>query len=163
MHRLTIIAAILSALYGCASPGDKPPAIPDPVPEVVSIEERIEKPAPPPAEPIPEITGEQELRAGIAAYENGQHKKSQQSLKNALTLGLNNRSDKITANKYLAFMACANQQREVCKGYFRKALAIDPKFELSKSEAGHPMWSGVFKEVKAEGKPKDPAKPKTGN
>jgi len=163
MHRLILTSLILFGVYGCAgsNTGDSP-AVTEPTNSATATTtgtvEKIEKPAPVPAEPTPEAMAEQELRLGIAAYENGQHKKSQQSLKNALSLGLSSRSDKVTANKYLAFMTCANQQREVCKGYFRKAIAIDPKFELGKAEAGHPMWGKVFKEVKAEVKGQGAAK-----
>ena len=160
MHRLVSAFLILFGIYGCASSGknDIPAVEPVAAPRTISSAEKVEIPAPVPVEPSPEVVAEQELKLGITAYENGQHKKSQQHLKNALSLGLTGKSDKVAANKYLAFMACANQQLEVCKGYFRKALATDGKFELSKSEAGHPMWGKVFKEVKSEGKAKNTAK-----
>ncbi len=151
----------LLGVYGCAGTTTQTPAAapePTPVAATAGSGEKIEKPAPAPVETPPEVVAEQEFRQGVTAYENGQHKKSQQQLQKALSLGLSNRADKVSANKYLAFMACANKQRDVCKGYFRKALAFDPKFELGKAEAGHPMWGGVFKEVKAEIKAKGAAK-----
>ncbi len=156
------VLAILFEIAACTStPSADPTPAPDnpPAAAATSAVEMVDK-APPPAQaelPAPPLA-EQELRAGIAAYENGQHKKSQQLLKNALSLGLTGKSDKVTANKYLAFMACANQQRDVCKGYFRKAVMIDARFELNKAEAGHPMWGKAFKEVKAEGKAQGAAK-----
>lgn len=162
MPSLISALLILFVLYGCASPpasDSSAVAVPPDASVTQTIStEKAEKPTAARTEPTPEMVAEQELRLGITAYENGQHKKSQQALKNALALGLNNKSDKVAANKYLAFMACANQQREVCKGYFRKAIAADAKFDLGKSESGHPMWGGVFKEVKAEAKTKGSAK-----
>lgn len=160
MHHLAPALLILLGLYGCAntSTNDSVAVEPAASPVATSPVDKVEVPAPAPAEPAPEIVAEQELKLGITAYENGQHRKSQQHLKTALSLGLTGKSDKVAANKYLAFMACANKQRDICRGYFRKALATDSKFELSKSEAGHPMWGSVFKEVKAEGKAKSTAK-----
>jgi Spy/CpxP family protein refolding chaperone len=162
MPRLISALLILFVLYGCASPPTSDSSAVAAPPEALGVPtnntEKAEKPTAARTEPTPEVVAEQELRLGITAYENGQHKKSQQSLKNALALGLSNKSDKVAANKYLAFMACANQQREACKGYFRKAIAADAKFDLGKSEAGHPMWGGVFKEVKVEAKIKGSAK-----
>jgi len=93
---------------------------------------------------------EQELAQGIRAYENGRYRDAQQNLKTALDGGLISNSDQLTAHKYLAFITCANRQREACKGHFRKALAINPEFTLTATEAGHPMWRTAFKEVRAE-------------
>ena len=93
---------------------------------------------------------EQQFKQGVRAYENGQHKDAEQSLRSALDGGLPAKADQVAANKYLAFIACANRQQDSCRTYFRRALAIDPAFELSRTEAGHPLWGPVFREVKAE-------------
>ena len=36
-----------------------------------------------------------------------------------------------------------------CREEFRKALDIDPSFELSEDEAGHPVWGSVFRGLKS--------------
>lgn len=152
MNRLLPMVVALFGIYGCATTTTQTPAAapePTPVATPAAHVDKVEKPAPAPVEPPPEVLAEQEFRQGVSAYENGQYKKSQQQLQKALSLGLGNKADRVAANKYLAFMACASQQRDICKSYFRKALAIDPKFELGKAEAGHPMWGRVFREVKA--------------
>lgn len=149
--RLSLIAA-LGLVAACTA---TPPAPDDPAPPGSSV-------APVPATKTPDPTppaavekpapgkAESSLGNGIEAYENGDYKTSQKELQSALAQGLHQRSDQIRANKYLAFIACASQQREVCKTHFLRILAINPRFNLSKAEIGHPIWGGVFKEAKAE-------------
>jgi len=64
---------------------------------------------------------------------------------------LANKDDKLSAYKYLAFIHCISSREKLCKDYFRKVLAINPNFELSPAEAGHPIWGPAFRSVK--GKP----------
>ena len=93
---------------------------------------------------------EQELSAGIRAYEDGNYKNAQRHLQGALDEGLILNSDKVVAHKYLAFVHCAHGRETQCRQEFRKLLEIDPKFELDPSEVGHPAWGPAFKSVKAE-------------
>jgi len=90
------------------------------------------------------------LNAGLKAYDNGDYKVAGSRLQGALDLGLASKTDQVTAYKYLAFLACASNQRETCKQHFRRAFAINPRFKLSPTEAGHPVWGPAFKEVVAE-------------
>lgn len=91
---------------------------------------------------------QQDLSSGIRAYEDGDYKKSAQLLENALSAGLPRNSDKVAAHKYLAFIHCAQSRIKSCRGEFSKALALDPKFELTPAESGHPSWGPVFKSLK---------------
>lgn len=93
---------------------------------------------------------EQELSTGIRAYEDGNYKSAQGHLQGALDAGLILNSDKVVAHKYLAFVHCAHGRTAQCREEFREALELDPKFELSQTEAGHPAWGPVFKGIKAE-------------
>ena len=92
--------------------------------------------------------GEPQLQAGIRLYEDGRYPQAARSFESALQAGLGD-SEKVTAHKYLAFINCASNRREACRGHFRTALKIDPAFELEPAEAGHPMWGPVFRSVKA--------------
>ncbi|MHB1145733.1 MAG: TssQ family T6SS-associated lipoprotein [Thiobacillus sp.] len=92
---------------------------------------------------------EQDLSSGIRAYEDGDYRNSAQSLQNALSEGLFLNSDKVAAHKYLAFIHCAQSREKSCRNEFRKALEIDPKFELTPAESGHPAWGPVFKSIKS--------------
>jgi hypothetical protein len=38
----------------------------------------------------------------------------------------------------------------MCYESFRRALALNPKFELTAAEAGHPVWGPVFRSAKAK-------------
>lgn len=93
---------------------------------------------------------EQELSAGIRNYEDGNYKAAARSLQSALDRGLTFKSDQVTAYKYLAFIDCASEQEKACREEFRKALELDPKFELNTAESGHPVWGPVFRGVRAE-------------
>jgi len=93
---------------------------------------------------------EQLLLAGIEHYEEGSYDTAVTELRAALGLGLTFRSDQIQAWKHLAFIHCTSGRTRLCREAFRKALALDPGFELSRAEEGHPMWGPVFAAVKAE-------------
>ena len=105
------------------------------------------------AEPVREIKsifqskGEPQLQAGVRQYEDGKYAAATTSLQNALAAGLSD-TDQVTANKYLAFIACTQGRERQCRAYFRRALELNPSFELEPAEAGHPMWGPVFKNVK---------------
>lgn len=91
---------------------------------------------------------EQALSSGIRAYENGDYKAAARSLQSALAANLLLTSDKVAAHKYLAFMHCAQSREKPCRDSFRRALDLDPKFELTPAEAGHPLWGPVFKSLR---------------
>lgn len=90
---------------------------------------------------------EQMLASGITSYEEGDYKMSQSSLQNALDTGLVKRADQVRAHKYLAFIHCVAGREKQCREAFKKALEIDPAFDLKPSEAGHPIWGPVFRSV----------------
>lgn len=92
---------------------------------------------------------ERDLSSGIRAYEDGDYKSSGRLLQSALSAGLLLNSDKVAAHKYLAFMHCAQAREKLCREAFRKALELDPKFELTPAESGHPSWGPVFKSLKS--------------
>jgi len=91
--------------------------------------------------------GEPQLAAGIKSYEDGRYNQATTNFQNALTAGLSE-EDEITANKYLAFVSCVQGRERQCRAYFRRALELNPAFELAPAEAGHPIWGPVFRNVK---------------
>jgi tetratricopeptide (TPR) repeat protein len=94
--------------------------------------------------------GKQQLSSGIKSYEEGNYKDAARLLQDALTRGLPDRGSQIEAHKYLAFIYCMSGRNKECTDEFKKALALDPKFELQPSEAGHPLWGPVFSSLKGE-------------
>jgi len=91
---------------------------------------------------------EKDLSLGIRAYEDGNYRRSTQLLQSALAADLFLNSDQVAAHKYLAFMYCAQSREKACRDEFRKALALNPRFELTPAESGHPSWGPVFKSLK---------------
>jgi Tfp pilus assembly protein PilF len=102
------------------------------------------------ADQIAPRQAERNLSAGIRAYEEGQYPIAAQRLQEALDDRLAFTIDQVTAYKYLAFIHCATGQTQLCRDEFRKAFAIDPAFELTKAESGHPSWGPVYRSVKSE-------------
>ena len=93
---------------------------------------------------------EQELSAGLKSYEDGNYVQAQKQIQSALNNDLTFKKDRVTAHKYLAFIHCASDRKKPCRASFRDALDIDPDLELTASEAGHPIWGPVFRDVQAE-------------
>jgi hypothetical protein len=56
---------------------------------------------------------------------------------------------RIEALKLQAFSYCVTGYRVLCEDDFTRILALDPKFELSPAEVGHPVWGPAFKRAKA--------------
>src|SRR5581483_10688523 len=94
--------------------------------------------------------GAADLQAGIAKYEDGSYTEAAARLNGALAAGLT-ADEAVRAHKYLAFIHCASRRERQCRSEFRKALALDPRFQLNAAEAGHPIWGRVFRDVKQHG------------
>jgi hypothetical protein len=80
----------------------------------------------------------------LRAYEDAKYPEAERLLSQALQAGLASPKDQAAAHKHLAFIYCTSQRQAQCEAAFRAARAADPNFELSKSEAGHPLWGPVF-------------------
>jgi hypothetical protein len=98
--------------------------------------------------PPPKVR-DQTLTAGIRSYEEGNYKDSTKLLQEALTKGLLDRESQVEARKYLAFIHCVSGREMECADEFKKALELDPNFELQTAEAGHPLWGPVYRSVKS--------------
>ena len=95
-------------------------------------------------------SAEKDLAAGIKAYEAGNYDDSERLLQRSLEENLTFKSDQINAHKHLAFVYCVTNEERKCREQFRKVLELDPRFELDKSESGHPIWGPVFRSVRAK-------------
>jgi Tfp pilus assembly protein PilF len=132
--RATALTPSLLALFaGCATP---PPAPPPP-----GLTELLERPA------------ERALFDGMRAYDDGQYAQAETRLQAALQAPLANRRDQAAAWKLLAFMHCAASRLVECESAFRAALAADPALQLSRSEAGHPVWGPVWQRLRPPTRP----------
>lgn len=93
---------------------------------------------------------ERDLIAGLQDYDDGNYKSAAKRLQSALDEGLTFKSDQVRAYKHLAFMHCISNREKQCRDAFRAAFEIDPKFELSAAEVGHPLWGPVYQSTRAE-------------
>jgi|GEM_PF-1269910 len=93
---------------------------------------------------------EQKLEIGVKEYEEGNYVSSMNALESVIAEKTASNSQKIRANKYMAFISCISSREKSCREYFRNILEINPDFNLSAAEAGHPIWGPVFQNVKAK-------------
>ncbi|MDH2915753.1 MAG: TssQ family T6SS-associated lipoprotein [Gallionella sp.] len=93
---------------------------------------------------------EQKLEIGVKEYEEGNYVTSTNALEAVLATKTASNAQRVRANKYLAFINCVSSREKSCREYFRKVLEINPNFNLSAAEAGHPIWGPVFNSVKGK-------------
>lgn len=144
---------VLLFVSGCSNTSlKKLPFILEEAPVQKKPEEPPEKPLPPADKPSPPAVrkAERELNLGIRNYENGNYNAAAGFFQNALSEDQLSVGDQVTAHKFLAFIYCVSGEKLACRGAFKKVLALNPKFDLSAGEAGHPIWGPVFREVQAE-------------
>jgi hypothetical protein len=114
----------------------------------------------PPVEP-PKISPEQLLQEGTALYDKGDYRGAIRKLTSARDAVDDASPIKKSSLRLLAFSFCVSNQKVPCKQQFASLLKIDPSFQLSRGEAGHPLWGPVFKEAKASSPPVPAAAPAT--
>ena len=124
MLRAAIVAGVLLALSGCSSA---------PMRELQQL--------------LWTSKGDAAFATGMGQYENGQYVESARNLQAAVNLGLP-AAQRARAHKHLAFIHCASGRERLCREDFRKALAVEPKMELTTAEAGHPVWGPIFRSIK---------------
>lgn len=90
------------------------------------------------------------LNYGVLTFEEGNYQASMMALQGVLDNGSSSNEDRVRAYKYLAFIDCVSAREKMCRNYFRKALELDPSFDLEPAEAGHPVWGPVFRSVKSK-------------
>jgi hypothetical protein len=106
----------------------------------------VAKPVEPP--PVVVVKPEQLFAEGKDLYERGDYKNAIRKLGAARDAADDNAVIKQNSLKYLAFSYCVSNQKPLCKNQFTTLLKLAPAFQLSRGEAGHPLWGPVFKEVK---------------
>jgi hypothetical protein len=140
LRRCSLIIVGILICFGCASAG----------PSIVDKSQ-------PPQEGGQKVTagarkspedGNQKLSAGIKSYEDGNYQDAAKLIQAALNTGLRDKESQVKAHKYLAFIHCSSDKKRECAEEFRKALELDPSFELQATEAGHPLWGPVYASVK---------------
>lgn len=131
MYKILILFVVTLVIGGCQSPGT----------ELSSCNGQNRAGGTP---------ADKKLNYGVLSYEEGNYQASITALQGVLDAGLSGKPERVMAYKYLAFIQCISGREALCKEYFRKALEIDPNFNLSSAEAGHPIWGPAFRSVKSK-------------
>ncbi len=95
---------------------------------------------------------EQMLADGMVKYDAGDYPAAHTLYAAALREGLKAKEDQVRAMKYTAFTLCLENKFSQCRAEFVRIYEVDPKFDLSPAEAGHPSWTRTFASVKAQAK-----------
>jgi tetratricopeptide (TPR) repeat protein len=95
---------------------------------------------------------EQKLVDGLVKYEAGEYAEAHRLLEEAVKDGLAEKKDQVRALKYAAFSLCLQNKWPACRAEFLRIYDIDPDFDLTPAEAGHPSWTRTFAGAKAQAK-----------
>ena len=93
---------------------------------------------------------EQMLADGMVKYDAGDYPAAHTLYQSALKEGLKSKEDQVRAMKYTAFTLCLTEKYGPCRAEFVKIYDVDPKFDLTPAEAGHPSWTKTFAAAKAQ-------------
>jgi len=95
---------------------------------------------------------QQLLRDALVQYDAGEYALAEKMLEAALKEGLSAKEDKVRAMKHMAFCLCLESKYAACRAQFVKIYDVDPDFDLTPAEAGHPSWTKTFAAAKAQAK-----------
>ncbi|HET9651964.1 MAG TPA: TssQ family T6SS-associated lipoprotein [Usitatibacter sp.] len=101
---------------------------------------------------LPLGKAEQLLRDGLMRYEAGEYMQAEKLLDAAVVEGLKDKADQVKAMKHIAFSLCLRDKWRDCRTEFVRIYDIDPNFDLTPAEAGHPSWTKTFASAKAQAK-----------
>ena len=132
--RVGLAMGLVAIMTGCAVP-PAPPVVP--APEDLARRQRIDR-------------AQANLNDGLKQYEAGSYGEATKNLLIALDSSVLSAPQQLSARKHMAFIQCVNNRELVCKEEFEKAFLLDPKFDLTPAEAGHPTWGPIFRLVRTE-------------
>jgi tetratricopeptide (TPR) repeat protein len=99
---------------------------------------------------LPLSKAEQMLNDGMVKYDAGDYPAAHTLYVSALKEGLKSQEDQVRAMKQMAFTLCLMEKFRECRAEFVKIYDVDPKFDLTAAEAGHPSWTRTFASAKAQ-------------
>jgi Tfp pilus assembly protein PilF len=118
-------------LAGCVVP----PSQTSPSPEDIARAQRLER-------------AKNNLNDGLKQYDAGNYDDATKNFLLALDSGVLTVPQQLVARKNMAFIHCVSNREASCREEFEKAFALDPAFDLTPAESGHPTWGPVFRQVK---------------
>lgn len=102
--------------------------------------------------PAPTNKAQQLLADGMVKYDAGEYDAARKLLEAALTEGLKDKGNQVRAMKFIAFSDCLERRYKECRAQFTRIYDVDPNFDLTPAEAGHPSWTHTFASAKAAAK-----------
>jgi tetratricopeptide (TPR) repeat protein len=99
---------------------------------------------------LPLSKAEQMLNDGMVKYDAGDYPAAHTLYVSALKEGLKSQEDQVRAMKQMAFTLCLMEKFRECRAEFVKIYDVDPKFDLTPAESGHPSWTKTFASAKAQ-------------
>ncbi len=100
----------------------------------------------------PTAKSEQTLQEGMIRYDSGDYVGAARLIEQAIKEGLAAREAQVRAYKHLAFSFCLQERYRDCRATFLKIYEIEPEFDLTPAESGHPSWTRTFAGAKAQAK-----------
>jgi len=97
---------------------------------------------------MPLSKAEQMLNDGLVKYDTGDYPAAQALFASSMKEGLK-KDDQVRAMKFTAFTLCLQNKHRECRTEFVKIYDVDPNFDLTPAEAGHPSWKSTFAQAKA--------------
>ncbi len=95
---------------------------------------------------------EKMLQDGMVKYDAGDYAEAHRLLEAAFKEGLKEKADQVKALKHSAFSLCLQSKWRDCRATFIRIYDVDPSFDLTPAEAGHPQWTRTFAGAKAQAK-----------
>jgi tetratricopeptide (TPR) repeat protein len=100
----------------------------------------------------PTAKSEQTMQLGMIKYDTGDYPEAARLLEQALKEGLGTKELQVRAMKHIAFCLCLQKRWRDCRNAFVRIYDVDPDFDLTPAEAGHPEWTRTFAGAKAQAK-----------
>lgn len=97
----------------------------------------------------PTTLKEEALSQAIDVYTDGRYDEAIAALTPLSTAPELPVASQIRAYKFIAFSHCASGRQRQCRQTFESALQLDPNFQLSDVEKGHPVWGREFLAARA--------------
>jgi tetratricopeptide (TPR) repeat protein len=95
---------------------------------------------------------EQMLVDGLVKYDAGEFPDALNLFQGAFKEGLKEKKDQVRALKHAAFCLCLMGKYPACRAEFIRIYDVDPDFDLTPAESGHPSWTKTFAGAKAQAK-----------
>ncbi|MGU7785004.1 TssQ family T6SS-associated lipoprotein [Burkholderia sp. PU8-34] len=88
-----------------------------------------------------------------AAYDAGDYGRTIALLVHAREVDGADVDTQVAAHKLLAFSYCVTNRVTLCRAEFSKILDLNPRFDLSPAERGHPIWGPAFEAARRKHAP----------